>query len=418
MAFLYKQDDPATRMKALADQRNGLRVRIEEARAPVPGLHSNDPRPETVKMAQARLKSIAGETDAIFRALEESRIERGKQLRAFKLDHGVTRDAHRPDRMMTVIVASLAILAEGMMAGGLMIADGKVDVFMGGLYGLCIAALNVITGMTTGFFAGRYLGYRRNAETPKIGDSRKRLMAWVGFGLGLAAVGLLNFAAARTRATGSHQDIFNFSEIGLWATFSDYYAIAIMVLGAIGALLGIYKGWTGITDPIPGYEAMDRAADDEVSALAEDTRDRLIDAADAVFERAEDTILDVTEERDALTEEREALRLDLVHDIPALNDNIEAEKELRVREATRAHDRRGFVDGKPLPFRKPDLKPLERLKIPESQIPELLSPANDNGGSDALAALEAAYAETIAAIETGYGAFLVNACAPCIPIDE
>lgn len=418
MIPFFKPNNSVARAETLAAQRNELRVRIEEANAPLPAHYGKDTRPEIAKRAQAQLSTIASQAEEAFHRLEDSRIERGQQLRAFKLDHAIKRDAYRPDRLMTAVIVTCAVMAEGSMAAGLMIADGKVDVFMGGVYGFSIAALNVVTGMTTGLFAGRYLGYRANAETPKSGDRLKGAAACVGFGLGLGTIGLLNFAAARTRATGSHQDIFNFSEIGLWATFSDYYAIAIMVLGAIGALLGIYKGWSGLTDPIPGYEAMDRAASDDVTALAEDTRTRLIDAADAVFDQAEETILDISEECTALADAREALRIDLVHDIPAHNDDVLAEQERRVCEATRAHERRQFTAGKTLQPRKPDLKPLARLLIPETQIPKPLVSANDNGGSNALAALQATHAETIAAIETAYGAFLVNASAPCLPIDD
>jgi len=360
-----------------------------------------------VSRAINRLHQIKQQADKAYDQLSELSSRRGEEYRAFKFDLGLMRDARTPDRFKTFLKASVAVLVEGAMVASLMVGDGKMETIPGVAYGLTSATLNVGAGMFSGYFFGRYLDYRKRAKNPDPDDWKVRLRAKLGLGVFVGLMGLLSFGAARTRATGDHTGIFDFSEIGLLATFDDYYALAIVVLSIIGALLGYHEGKNGIDDPVPEFSESRRAAEDEVWDEAETLRERLLTQADDVYASACDLLEDARESGLDDADAYETLRTDLVASIPEHNDEVTAAKEVLQAQAEQRGKRVGYISQGRQPIPRADLKSLDALILKQSLIPPPLQPANDNDLSDASAHLKVAYEDCISAIEELHAAFLI-----------
>ncbi len=224
--------------------------------------------------AIATIKAITGKAVEGFWELGKQRDIATQAYRRFKIGHRIERQAQNPELATTAMVVGIFLLFEGCVGAGLFVADGKADIAVAFIYGFSVAAINIATGMVTGFFPCRYLGYRLRHQHPEPRDRRVRCTAWLGLTALLGVMLILNFSAGRVRATGSHKNIFDFETVSLLATFDDYYAIAIMVLGLLGGIVAIYKGWTGIQDPIPGYTAAWRDTTEAIAKAAEDIHDQ------------------------------------------------------------------------------------------------------------------------------------------------
>ena len=189
--------------RAIADQK----LREWDNREPVGSL---EPAHRAVEAAIRNLERIKDAAEAAMAQLAEQRLLRTQVYRQFKLDHGITRDARIPDILTTILIALVAMLVEGAATAALMVADGKMDIPAAAAYGMSVTILNYATGMFAGYFTARYLDHRADSPTPGPRDHRTRWIARAGFAALVGMLVLLNFGAARVRATGSHSGIFDF----------------------------------------------------------------------------------------------------------------------------------------------------------------------------------------------------------------
>lgn len=365
---------------------------------------------QAIDAAISILESKIEEPNAAFDALSAKRDVATEGCRAFRLDQDIRRDAHTPSIVSTVLVAQAAILAEGMTTAGLMIADGKMDVIAGLMYGVSIAALNVWTGLLTGWLPGRHLLYRIDARDPKPRDRKIRIAAWGGFAALTGAMGLLNFAAARVRATGSHKNIFDFEAVGLLSTAGDYYAVAIMVLGVIGGVLAIYKGWTGISDPIPGFSELQRQATTAIDDAADDLRNRLLDSTEAIYDTTMEDLEILLDELDDAAERRHAEFVEINDEIVGHNHDVEAAKEKLLRLAEEERATREAIKKKTVRAPKIDLSAFNALKLTEIAMPDA-EPENRFDAKALMARLESAFNQATAAVEGAFATFMAGVSA-------
>lgn len=351
-----------------------------------------------------------GAVEALKR-LDNARVAATAYYREFKTDHGIRRDARKPDIFKTLMVAQCALLGEGGLTAVLMIADGKMDVLPGLAYGVSISAINIATGFVAGLFPFRFLSYRSDAPNPQPRDKKVRWVARFSATLAVSAMGVLHLAAARVRATGSHHDIFDFSQVGFGATFNDFYGLAIITLGTIGSILAIYKGRTGLSDPIPGFlevrEDAETKIDDAALDLFETNEDLLDDRLDDLLDPLED-MLDTMEEEDV---QPPSLAQGIEAKISEHNTAIDSTKAHLIGLADQEHVRREYIAGQCLPKKAPDLAVFEALKltIPNgAQIARAAAPDPYAQVETAIAQVKAAHGQAMAKLREAYGAFRAN----------
>ena len=364
---------------------------------------------QAVETAIQELDRIKPRVVLAMTSLADARTAKTQEYRAFKLDHGVGRDARRPDILTTLLIAVLAILIEGAITASLMIADGKMDIVSGAAYGLSFAAIGFGAGLFNGYFPGRYLDYRVDSPSPRSRDRLTRIAAWTGFGGLLGVMGLLSFAAARVRATGSHTDIFDFSAVSFGATFADYFALAIMAVGGLGGLLAVYKGRTGISDPIPGFAEAEHEAKAAIVDAAQDSADAYFDAAETVYETVRDRLDDLVSEQDDDDRDRAEANADLNAAIVAHNHAVDSAIEtfLRLWEEDRSSVE--YITQKPQRGRKPDTEIFDALRYPPVPLhaaTERVAPHID--AVELIQRLDAAYERTCTAIREAHLAFLAD----------
>ncbi|MCB9931550.1 MAG: hypothetical protein H6844_19290 [Alphaproteobacteria bacterium] len=185
----------------------------------------------------------------------------------------------------------------------------------------------------------------------------------------MAAEAVLIFAAARLRALGSHEGVFEFSEIGALATYDDSLSLIITAIGTCSAILAIREGYVGLADPIPGYGEAYEQATGTIAAAGEEMADTAIDA---IEEAAEDALEDAEDALDELLEaprEAEEQFLEIAGRIDAHNNAVTgAREEARKAGARKASDF-GFVQGAPLPRPTGSMRrPMRRCSCPGSII--------------------------------------------------
>lgn len=410
-------------MTALPRRRPGrpdLRARLRASKENVQALHREIMAARRGSLASARqivdaavtsLRRIAQQVGPMFARLSANLSAATDEYRAFQIDHGIEREAREPNLATTVMVTQAVLLAEAIVTAGLLVSDGRVGPVTAIIYAVSFAALTTAVAAAVGFFPCRYLGYRIDAPEPKPRDARIRAFAWSGFGVGVTVLGTLIFAAARARVTGN-KDIWNFEAVPLAATVQDYYAAAIIILGVLGAVLAIYKGWTGIKDTVPGYLEAKHAAERHVLNAAEELGGHYEDAVETTFD---DTREALDAEIEAFEEAREKLTeglLELGELITSHNHAVQSARELAQDDAEAERARASFITRNPEDNDVPlfDGSAFDELLIPESYLTDLEGLEIDDGSDiPALrAALESAYAEALAAILDARAAFLTN----------
>ena len=290
-----------------------LRLREIEAARPAAAL----PIEERIAEAGQHMGQVVQDTGLQFQRLADVQRERYRGYRLFQVMKNIWRPAALPDPLMTAFLAMICILAEGAMAGALMISDGKMDIMTGFAYGLSFAAINIIVGLVIGYFPLRYVGYNADALNASMKDCLIRLFSWAGLGALLSLLALLIFSAARVRATGAHHGIFDFSTVGFFGTFNDALSLAIIALGIMGSIIAIYKGYQGIHDPVPGYTDVRKRAEEQIRDASFDLHEEALVRIDAVYDDAAESLEDcLMAHKDAQTR--------YTQDIKALNEQIAA----------------------------------------------------------------------------------------------
>ena len=411
----HRHDRVGSDIESLRASHRDISARLAEWRALQEAIRSPQ-RGVKIAAAEKQLTQLEKRARASFADLLTCWTTRTEGYRRFQIIHGLDRPAKTPNRGQTLLVAQFAILLEGAGTAGLAVADGKMDIITGAVYGLTVAGLNVGGAIACGYFTGRYLGYGLRAPEPDPLHTRIRRMAWLGFTGFVGLLGLLNFAAARTRATGSPEDIFNFESLGFWLTFGNYYAIALLVLGGLGALLGIFKGWTGISDPYPGYGEVRAAAEDAIDAEAENLRARLLDQAETIFNAADEALADTLEEAEDRAADSQAAYDGLLRLIPAHNHAIDAAVEALKAQCACDQKRLRRIKQKPQNGLKPDTAPLNALRIDPAVLPDASGATDLDALREAQTRLQAAFDHCAAAIEDAYADFQTST--PAYGLDD
>lgn len=339
---------------------SALRERASEIKA---GLRESTATPDdgvsigrvllALEVCRESIEGILAQTGAALQRLSGQRAAAADYFRLMQASHGEFRLPNVPDSLVTILITMLFWLLEGGMAGAILISEGRMDVPAGLTYGLIFALVNIILGLLIGYLPLRYLSYRSPVDllAPDDGQERERAarvvrrLALFSLFAGLAAEAVLIYGAARLRALGTHEGVFDFSEVGFWETFDDSLAIIIVVIGACSVVIATLKGFRGLDDPIPGFSSAYRQATADVDEAAEDIAEQAEETIDEACERA----LEVAE--DALTDARDSLedgtaRLhEIARAIDLFNDDVRS-----AQDAVRARGRKdrnvaAFVSG-------------------------------------------------------------------------
>lgn len=356
-----------------------------------------------ITVAVQGLGSVAKLAVSSLGNLTKKRKDAQKRLREFQAEHGITRPPRMPDRFKTAMAISFAGCAESVFSAALFVADGHMGIGAAFVSGIAVSAVNITAGLAAGFFPGRYIGYRINAETPAEHDGFIRTAAWCGLGIFLTAITTLHLAAARVRVTGSHSDVFDFSEVSFfWGTFGDYYAIALIVLGSIGSMIAFYKGRNGICDPIVGYEDFEAEVIAESEDVYEDARAEIQelyeDAQEDIAQPVDTSAQDNTADAELTLQQRILEHNDLID--AALGDllAIQAEKQQRLR----------FVEQSNVVVNEVNVAAFEALRIKDKALSSATTSnvaVMDTGSTASTAALDTAYQMAIKDIDDAYLAF-------------
>ncbi|MEM7530402.1 MAG: hypothetical protein AAF416_22660 [Pseudomonadota bacterium] len=393
--------DPTTTLGRLRSQSASIRADAREvlAKASSAGT-STDPVATTLDAAEGAMQDIVAQAQQALEGLATKRDAAGGYYRLIQATYQTFRPPKLTDWMNTVLVIIPFWLLEGGMAGAILIAEGRMDVFAGLGYGLIFALVNILLGVLIGYLPLRHLSYRTPLDLSDP-DANQNLTANTllvrglsafGVGVGLAAEAVLVFGAARLRALGSHEGVFDFSEIGFWETFDDSLAIIVVVIGVCSVILAMMKGYSGLTDPIPGYAEAYLSATAEIDDAAED----IIDEAEQAIGKLGDTALDQAEERIASAKERPALAFDALNeiaaDIDAHNDDVRAAQDALRARAKKRSGVTGFVaNGRCRPSVDDEIAALEALILP--------------GIDDKIAALRAELGVDVMPAETATASF-------------
>ncbi|GJL94265.1 MAG: hypothetical protein DHS20C05_06700 [Hyphococcus sp.] len=300
---------------------------------------------QAVVAAERQLLSIVVAASAIMHGFTETRNSNFTAYRYMQWLHGVVRNARKPDALDTILLAMVFTLLEGGFTAVMMIADGKMTLIEGVSYGMIFAVVTIVVGLFAGYFPGRHLLYRLGSPDPTPADTVIRAGAWAWFLILVLGLVVLIFNAARVRALGGHEHIFDYSEVSFLGTFDDAIAIIIIAIGLISSMLAIWKGICGLSDPIPGYTQARREAEDVVNDNAEASTESAIDSAygvaDPLLNDLGQRIGIVTDaQRNAPTE-----IADLNSRIAIHNDNVQSRKERLKAKVERACQTKALIKG-------------------------------------------------------------------------
>ncbi|MEM8625815.1 MAG: hypothetical protein AAGG47_20185 [Pseudomonadota bacterium] len=366
--------DPTTTLGRLRSQSASIRAdaRAVLAKASSAGT-STDPVAQTLDAAEGAMQDIVAQAQQALEGLAAKRDAAGGYYRLIQATYQTFRPPKITDWMNTILVIIPFSLLEGGMAGAILIAEGRMDVVAGLGYGLIFALVNILTGILVGYLPARHLAYRTPLDLSDPAADQGltfntlliRGLSAFGVGVGLAAEAVLIFGAARLRALGSHEGVFDFSEIGFWETFDDSLAIIVVVIGVCSVILAMMKGYSGLSDPIPGYAEAYLSATADIDDAAED----IVDEAEEAIETLSEAALDQAEKRIAAAKERPALAFDALNeiaaDIDAHNDDVRtAQDALRAR-AKKRRGLAGYVaNGRCRPAIEDEMAALEALILP------------------------------------------------------
>ena len=416
-SVLKRRDIPLVQLRQQASE---IAARVRDTAMGLQSGTSSERVVAALEASAAQIDSTAAQTQTTLSRLAVKRIATGDVFRLMQTTYQTLRIPKRPDLLRTLQVITFFWMLETVMAGGVLVSGGRMDVAGGFAFGAIFALTNIIIGVLTGFLGLRYLNHRQpydifgTEEEAKTAFNPIRLTAKIGTGAGVCAEAVLIFSAARLRALGSHEGVFNFEEVGFWATYNDSLALVITAIGVCSAVLAVREGYNGISDAIPGYgAAYDQATskiDGAADELAEDAIVLIEDAVDAALREAEPALDDATDGPAGF----EAALLRIARDIDAHNDAVRAAKEV---EETAARKKAGidrFITGDALRKLPPlDLSAYTALILPP--VDEELSQCRQAGQSDAepirttISHLEAARTRALADIHVNLADYHASA---------
>lgn len=215
------------------------------------------------------------------------------ELQSFRQTHGAQIGERTPDIKKNVEQA-IAILMFVMLVEGafnaLLFKDAQASGLLGGLMiAFGVSAVNVLFGVTAGFFGLRYLNH------PAL---PAKIMGGVVAGISILCGIFLNFFVAHYRDAVEH-GLIQAEAAGRMAEFSmfeippgsviasmfpnifgldSFVALALLILGLTVFAIAIYEGYDRISDKYPGYGRVwrkERKAYERRQQLREDLRSDL-----------------------------------------------------------------------------------------------------------------------------------------------
>jgi len=276
---------------------------------------------------EAVKEQIGSAMEAVFaerhRALVTARtteLARLRDLRFFRFENGLTRDAEYRDSVVKVFALILAMfLFESVINGSLfseVVSDGLVG---GAVLAGFISLINIVTGLVAGFYGWRYLGHRR-VPLRVLGLTLMVVCHLVALFWNLL-IAHFREVAETLAATNS----FDFNPAVLTGATLKHLATAgllgITSIQSLGLLfLGIFihffaakEGWDELSDRYPDYKRKDLRAvlaredyDDALAQVRDDAREA-IETIEARFRQAIDQTrrcFDLTSEMLALAAQR------------------------------------------------------------------------------------------------------------------
>ena len=291
-------------------------------------------------------------------------------LRYEQVRKGVLRHIREPNIAASIFLIMAFWLAEGCITGAMMTLEGKMLVFEGFTYGLIFAGINVLVGLLTGFLSLRPAIARLQRPDKHGLDYLGLFVSWSGVAIGICALAVLIFSAARVRALGGHHEIFSFEHVSLLGTFDDAITLMIVVLGIASSLISIREGFSGFTDPVPGLSEAAKSAseriNDQVDEGTEAALDQIADQFDDLIEEAEDALEDSKKEIAAY----EKAVLSANQSIRELNAFIDrARREVVLQFETRQGLEEQITLRAPPDHLRPSEDLFEELKLAELSIP-------------------------------------------------
>jgi len=345
-------------------------------------------------------------------AREEARQLRARCVAAYgehrlrQYEDNTMRSAREPDILNTLLILMICMLGEGGLTAGLMIGNGEMDVVPAVVYGLSVSTMNIVTGAVAGFLACRYMGFRLDANVPGRYDFLIRLAARLSFfGAYLATMIGMHFGALRVRATGSHSGLFDFSDIGFFEGFNDYYALAIVVVGVIGSAIAVYEGYRGFSDPKPGLTDATKHIKARISGPVESCRDRLLDSAAMILDGTVDTALDLRDQSEEAIETYRALHDEAADAVAASNNAVRHAKDSIRAAAAKQKSVDTYLTQRPVRAAWIDLSDFDDLLLPELSAldPAICAAPEGLERIDAgLALLHARHTQCVNVIETAF----------------
>lgn len=414
MGFLWRGPTEQHALVVLAklrSRRADVERQMRQLAEEIPATDDRDIARPT-QLAAENFRELSGQAQVAAMRLKAQRTAAFNNYRRFQYERGVMRPARKPDWLVTAIVLQVCGVVEGGITAALMVGNGEMDVISAVIYGLSVAFINVLIGVVAGFLPGRYATYNQDANEPGRHDHTIRTTARVGLILFAIAALALHFGAARVRATGSHSGIFDFSDVSLAATFNDYFAIAIVVVGLIGTLIAFYEGYFGLSDPVPDYTRARVEAEGKVDAEAHDQERGIIaQAEDRYFNSDAECEAQGNDRMQAIADYR--LRYDeLDGNIRAYNNAVLTDKDKLRALVARRNEGEDFVEQKKARRLQVDVDAFDKLLI--SNIGDRLRnmemrPQGLEDGAEARARLRADFEQCTRTVREAFASVFIDA---------
>lgn len=410
MAFIFKRHessginslDPAHVLQHLRSEYNHIENQIEHINIDQQSQNKRSEFFDTDLTTQNAVKAIAAikdRTNSTLQNLKQQKTDAQTVCRNFQAEYQIKRPPRKPDLFKTFFIISLFFVIEGLLTSGLFIADGHFDIIPALAIGFCVAGINIIAATVMGYFPLRYITYRLGSSAYILRDAIIRIIAYLGLAVTLLGLSALHFGAMRVRVTGKHSNIFNFSEINLVQSFNDYFSIALLVLGVIGAIIAAYKGRNHISDPIVGYAELSLDAQHQINLSLDDVFDEAISSIDERYEDARDIIEDECDDRNDLSSENKKALITLNKSIRVHNNNVSGAIERLNANFVAEQKRNQFVNQKNIDAQTLNIDAFEALRHGQIKIKlNAFSPP-----TECLNALSAAYQDSLNGIRTAYG---------------
>lgn len=397
----------AGRCAELRNDGADLRRRVNELSPPT---ETDEALNESAERCTAELTNTAEiAVVMLLNVLFRARTTACRELRFFQITNRIRHSAANPMVTNTLLIITPLFCLEGMGMGLTMMSAGDMNPIPALGYGLIFSAINVALAVSAGFFCTRYLTYRLHNKYADEHDAKIRNLARSGLAAHLGLLLLLIFSTLRVRATGHHDGIFNFAEVGFLATFDNGFTLAILGISFLSTIIGVYEGRHGFSDIVPGYTQVQRRAevliDEQAGDLVDHSFDSLADQLEASIEDLEMRVEDRDFMLSSYNSEINALHAGFVEFNNAV---LSAKDESRV-----FAEEQSEIDA--LPPRISRLDAFDALLLCTQMLPSVLKEENRLGSDALIARISRAHDQASAQIMAAHAEYLTRKPEPEFP---